>query len=64
VTPRGLKIPVGSVIPAAVAIARVIEARVRRSKRAARAGRLAMAAFGRVSPEARAVIRLRLMKLV
>lgn len=63
-TPRGLNIPVGSVIPAAVAVARVIEARVRRSKRAARGLRLAMAALGRVSPEARALIRLRLMKLV
>jgi hypothetical protein len=57
--------------PAAVAIARVLEARVRRSERATRIGRAVMASMTKlpipiqkVSLEVRALIRLRLMKLV
>jgi hypothetical protein len=49
---------------AAVAAARVLEARLRRSKRVMRAARGALAALARVSPEARAFIRLRVMRLV
>ncbi len=51
-------------MPVLVAAARVLEARVRRSRRARRLGRKAMAALGKLSPEARAFIRLRLMRLV
>ena len=47
-----------------LAAARVLEARARRSPRLQRAARRAIAALCRVSPEARAVVRLRLMRLV
>jgi hypothetical protein len=47
-----------------VAAARVVEARVRRSRRLTRLGRRLAAALARRSAEARAFVRLRLMRIV
>ena len=47
-----------------VAATRVVEVRVRRSRRLKRLGRRTAAALARVSPEARAFVRIRLMRLV
>jgi hypothetical protein len=47
-----------------VAAARVAEARVRSSPRLRRAARRAMALLAKVSPEARAFVRIRLMRRV
>jgi hypothetical protein len=49
---------------AVIAAARVLEARARTSPRLIRAARRAVAALCRISPEARALVRLRLMRLV
>ncbi len=49
---------------AVVAAARVVEARVRASVRTRRAARDAMALLAKRSTEARAFVRLRLMRLV
>ena len=51
-------------IAALVAAGRVLEQRVRESRRARRALRGAMARLARLSPDARAFVRLRLMRLV
>jgi hypothetical protein len=50
--------------PRAIAAARVVEARIRRSRRLRRLGRRAAAALARISPEARAFVRIRLMRLI
>lgn len=50
--------------PRLVAVARVGEAAVRRSRRLRRLGRRAAAALARLSPEAKAFVQLRLMRLV
>lgn len=47
-----------------IAAARVAESKVRTSPRLRRAGRRAMAVLARISPEARAFVRLRIMRLV
>jgi hypothetical protein len=47
-----------------VAAARVVEQRLRGSRRARRAGRRLLAAIAKVSPEARDFVRMRLMRLV
>jgi hypothetical protein len=52
------------VIAPFVAALRVVERRVRTSRRARRFGRRAAAALARRSKEARAFVALRLMKLV
>lgn len=48
----------------AVAAARVVEQRLRTSPRAVKLGRKAFAALARISPEVRAYVRLRLMRIV
>lgn len=50
--------------PRAIAAARVVEDRLRRSRRVSRLARRAAAALARVSPEARAFVRIRLMRIV
>jgi len=47
-----------------IAAARVAEARIRSSPRLRKAGRRAMALLAKVSPEARAFVRIRLMRMV
>ena len=47
-----------------VALARVAERRVRTSRRLRKVGRVGMAALARVSSNARAYVRLRLMSIV
>jgi hypothetical protein len=47
-----------------IASLRVVEQRVRRSRRIRQAARRVAAALARVSPSARAFVRLRLMRLV
>lgn len=47
-----------------IAAARVAETKVRESPRLRKAGRRAMALLARISPEARAFVRLRIMRLV
>lgn len=50
--------------PALVAAARVSEAAIRRSPLLRRLGRRSTAVLARLSPEARAFVRIRLMRLV
>jgi len=52
------------VIPILIAAARVLEQRVRRSPSVTRPLRRAMARLAKISPNARAFVRLRLMRLV
>lgn len=47
-----------------VAAARIAETHLRASPHLRRAGRRALALFAKLSPEARAFIRLRIMRLV
>lgn len=55
---------IGSLRHAAVAAVRVIEARVRTSPLALRASRQVLAALAKISPEVRAYVRIRMMRLV
>ena len=50
--------------PIVVALARVVERRVRTSRRLRTLGRASIAALSRVSSNARAFVRLRLMPIV
>jgi hypothetical protein len=52
------------VTPVIVALARVVERRLRSSKRLKIMGRASIAALARVSSNARAFVRLRLMPIV